>query len=452
MSGGDSLTKKRDAHVPGSAPRAADWLMVFWEGGNQALELRRDGRVELGRAEECAVRIPHESVSRRHASVAWRDGMWAIEDLGSSNGTFVAGARLEPGVPHAVAPGAVVSLGEARVLIDQRGATSRAAGGAVDPAGAPMERVLRLVDMVADSVLPVLLLGETGVGKGRLANEVHARSSRAAGPFVRLNCAAVPETLLESELFGHERGAFTGAVRTKIGILESADKGTVFLDEIGEVPRSTQAKLLHALEHGQITRVGSVTPRAVDVRFLAATNRDLETLVAEGQFRRDLYYRLAGVPVHIPPLRERREEIPAMARAFLAEACAEPRRPVPQISPEALVALLSYPWTGNIRELRNVVMRSALLCGGPVVRPEHLMLDLAQAPAEAREGGASGGDRPLGNDLRDFERDRVSDALERFAGHQGKAAEYLGISRRTLTNKLTKLALPRPRKGKTPDA
>jgi DNA-binding NtrC family response regulator len=421
--------------------------MVFWEGGSQAHELRREGRVELGRADECDVCIPHESVSRRHALLSWKEGMWAIEDLGSSNGTVVGGVRVTKGVPHAIEPGAVVSLGEARLVLDLRGGASRPAHGGVDLAEAPMERVLRLVDMVADSLLPVLLLGETGVGKGRLAMEIHARSSRAAAPFVRLNCAAVPEPLLESELFGHERGAFTGAVRTKVGILESADKGTVFLDEIGEIPRSTQAKLLHALEHGEIVRVGSVTPRLIDVRFLSATNRDLESLVADDHFRRDLYYRLAGVPVRIPALRERRDEIPAMARAFLAEACEQAKRPVPQLSSEALAALLQHPWTGNIRELRNVVMRSALLCGGPVVRAEHLMLDASEPSAPVPEEGP---ERPLENHVRDFERARVSDALERFSGHQGKAAEYLGISRRTLTNKLTKLELPRPRKGKAP--
>jgi len=443
MPGGDSLTKKRDGREPPGGHR----LLIFWEGGSQAHELHREGRVELGRAPECGVCIPHESVSRRHASLSWREGAWAIEDLGSSNGTFVGGARLDEGVPHAIGPGTVVALGEARVVVDEREPAERASTPVEYAGGAPMGRVLRLVDMVADSVLPVLLLGETGVGKGRLAEAIHARSGRAAAPLVRLNCAAVPEPLLESELFGHERGAFTGAVRTKPGILEAADGGTVFLDEVGEVPRSTQAKLLHALEHGEVTRVGSVTVRPVDVRFVAATNRDLESLVAEGQFRRDLYYRLAGVPVRIPALRERRDEIPAMARAFLAEACAQPRRPVPQLSPEALAALLAHPWTGNIRELRNVVMRSALVCGGPVVRPEHLMLDAAQPAALRADAGS---DRPLPDDVRDFERDRVSEALERFGGHQGKAAEYLGISRRTLTNKLTRLALPRPRKGKTP--
>jgi DNA-binding NtrC family response regulator len=331
------------------------------------------------------------------------------------------------------------------------------------------------------------------VGKGRLAEVIHRRSSRAKGPFVRLNCAAVPEALLESELFGHERGAFTGAVRSKAGILETANGGTAFLDEVGEIPGSTQAKLLHVLEHGEVLRVGGLEPRKIDVRFVAATN---QSVVAGGQFRRDLYFRLAGVPLRIPPLRERTDEIPAMARSFIDEACAHSRRACPSISAEAMLALSEYPWPGNVRELRNVVARAALVCAGSVVLPEHLMFDTAAmhpSPAGERSDGTSGAPpqrgphrdevfispaassgpqtmippppepprapvppapalpgsaRRLESDLREYERTRIVEALERFGGHQGKAAEHLGISRRTLTNKLTELDLPRPRKGK----
>jgi two-component system response regulator AtoC len=432
---GDVLTKKRQGEA---APGC--WLLVFWEGGSQEHQLLPEARLVLGRADDSDVCVPHESVSRRHAVLTGSDGIWSIEDLGSSNGTFVAGARLASGTPRTIKPGAVVMLGDARLVLDVRGVSPSAPQDPAAPAlvGEAMRRAMRLVDLVADSVLPVLLLGETGVGKGRLAELIHRRSSRASSPFVRLNCAAVPESLLESELLGYERGAFTGAVRAKPGIIEAADHGTVFLDEIGEIPRSTQVKLLHVLEHNEVMRVGAVKPRPIDVRFLAATNCDLESLVAQGTFRRDLYFRLAGVPLRIPSLRERTDEIPAMARAFIEEACARPRRAPPTISHEAMARLVAHSWPGNIRELRNVVMRAALLCAGPVVLPEHLMLDSAEATADhpavtATPGGLTLPPPPAPPD---------DDA------HQGKAAQYLGVSRRTLTNRLTELALPRPRKDK----
>jgi two-component system, NtrC family, response regulator AtoC len=435
----DDQTLTRNLPAPGGTR-----LLLFWEGGSEVRELRGAVRLVFGRGEECDVRIRHDSVSRKHA-VVHGAGPWSIEDLGSSNGTIVGGKKLVPGEARVLEPGVVVSLGAARLLLDA--STTPAGQGAprTTPGAFPsaeMERIERLVGLVADSVLPVLLLGETGVGKGTLATRIHERSSRAARPFVQLNCAAVPEGLLESELFGHERGAFTGATQAKPGILESANGGTVFLDEVGEIPRPTQAKLLHVLEQGKVQRLGSVRPVAIDVRFLSATNRDLDALVASGQFRRDLYYRLAGVPVHVPPLRERRGEIPEMARAFVEEACARTPERVPLISEAALRRLCAHDWPGNIRELRNVVMRAALLSGGSCIEREHLLLDVAPP---APEPGLDGAKR-LAAEVRATERQRIAEALDRFGGHQGKAADYLGISRRTLSNKLDELGLPRPRK------
>ncbi len=439
----DDETNTRNLIV-GGTPR----LLLFWEGGSDVRELRGPVRLVLGRGDDCDLRILHDSVSRRHALLQG-DGPWQVEDLGSSNGTFVGRRKLRAGESCALEPGVVVALGDARLVLDappshwHEPAQQDAAAASLDGA---MGRVDRLVELVADSVLPVLLLGETGVGKGRLARQIHDRSSRATNTFVRLNCAAVPEALLESELFGHERGAFTGAAQAKPGILESAHGGTVLLDEVGEIPRSTQAKLLHALEQGEVQRLGAVRPRAVDIRFLSASNRDLEALIETGQFRRDLYFRLAGVPVRIPPLRERREEIPALARLFVAEACPGGG---PVVSDEAMRRLCGYRWPGNIRELRNVMMRAALLCGGARIDVEHLLLEDVTGSETMRPSTGPSGKR-LDAEVRETERRRITEALERFGGHQGKAAEYLGISRRTLTNKLNDLGLPRPRKKDAP--
>jgi transcriptional regulator with GAF, ATPase, and Fis domain len=452
--GADELTKKRANTHPG-------WrLLLFWDGGSAVFALEPDVQLVIGRADECDLRVPHESMSRRHALLSGRGG-WHLEDLGSSNGTFVDGVQLSPGTPRLIEPGKIVMLGDVRLVID--GAPPTAATRPIgESLESPMERVARLIDLVADSVLPVLLLGETGVGKGRLAEEIHRRSSRRSAPFVRLNCPAVPESLLESELFGHERGAFTGAVHTKSGLIESADGGTVFLDEIGEVLPPIQSKLLHVLEHNEVQRIGGLRPRAIDVRFVAATNSDIEALVARGQFRRDLYFRLAGVPLFIPPLRERTTEIPAIAHAFIEEACERSQRPAPEISPEAMARLMSYSWPGNIRELRNVLMRAALICKDGPVRVEHLLLEHDRALVARDPGAVPAPSHPtlppprpsrentknLATELRDFERQCLIETLERFGGHQGKTAEHLGISRRTLTNKLNELGLPRPRKGK----
>ena len=472
LTGGDDPTKLR-------AGRDGFRLVVFWEGGHEVVSLRPDARLVLGRADDSDVCVPDESVSRRHAALSGTGGVWQVEDLGSSNGTVVGGERLARGEVRAVSPGTIVQIGDARFLLDgstDPRAAPATAEGAPEGADSAMERVHKLLPIVSASMLSVLILGETGVGKGRLAEEIHRQSGRADGPFVRLNCAAVPEALLESELFGHERGAFTGAARTKPGILETASGGTAFLDEVGEIPSSTQAKLLHVLEHGEVMRVGALEPRPIDVRFIAATN---QSVVAGGALRRDLYFRLAGMPLRIPPLRERTDEIPAMARSFIEEACAESHRECPGIAPEAMAALVRYPWPGNVRELRNVVARAALVSGGQVVQLDHLMFEAPEllgtegAPTAPppRASGAALPSRPtkaplpeptpasqdapsrrLESDMRDYERQRIAEALARFGGHQGKAAEHLGISRRTLTNKLNELALPRPRKGKNEPA
>jgi two-component system response regulator AtoC len=282
----------------------------------------------------------------------------------------------------------------------------------------------------------VLILGETGVGKEVMAKTLHERSPRAAGPLVSINCASFAESMLEAELFGYEKGAFTGALRAKAGLLELAQGGTLFLDEVGEMPLSLQAKLLRVLEQREVWRIGALAPHAIDARFVSATHRDLEREIAAGRFREDLYFRLAGVSLHIPPLRERLDEIEPLARDFLARAAAASGRAPPVLSQQALTQLRARPWPGNVRELRNTVERALLLCRGDVVQPEHLT---AEGPIVVRTS-----DPPSA--AREDERARIIEALERCAGNQTHAARLLGISRRTLITRIEEYDLPRPRK------
>ncbi|MFZ5476800.1 MAG: sigma-54-dependent transcriptional regulator [Myxococcota bacterium] len=301
-----------------------------------------------------------------------------------------------------------------------------------------LRRVYEQAMIVARSDLSILLLGETGVGKDVLAHAIHKESARAGKPFVPLNCAALPENLLETELFGHEKGAFTGADAMRKGLFEAAAGGTVFLDEVGDLPRTTQVKLLRVLEDRRVMRVGGRSFVDVDVRFVSATNRDLRTDCDTGAFRRDLYFRIGGLVLTVPPLRERREEIPLLADRFAGAFARHLGRRPPAIAPEALAMLGAYPWPGNVRELRNVVERAVALCGGGDVGAEHFADSLRVPPPDPGAG--------LQEQLKSIERQRIVDALERHAGNQTRAAEELGISRRTLLHRLDEFGLPRPRK------
>jgi DNA-binding NtrC family response regulator len=339
-----------------------------------------------------------------------------------------------PGSPDAIAP---VAMPDGMLVADP-----------------VMLDLYRLVERIATSSMSVLVLGETGVGKAVLAAAVHRSSPRAHGPFVQLNCAALTETLLESELFGYEKGAFAGAHASKIGLLETANGGTLMLDEVGDMPLSVQAKLVRVIEERQARRLGSAEAYSIDVRFIAATNRDLEHDAQ--RFRRDLYFRLNNVTLSIPPLRERVAEIEPFARAFAARAAAQSGQPTPNFTAAATESLRGYSWPGNVRELRNVVERAVLLSDGAPIAPEHLMRGHAERRPRGTQPNAPVDRDRLVVDRRRLdpsepdEMQRILDALERANGNQTKAAEMLGVSRRTLINRLDEYGFARPRKKKEP--
>ena len=302
---------------------------------------------------------------------------------------------------------------------------------------AQMAQVVELVRRVAPTSATVLIRGESGTGKELIAKAIHHASDRARGPFVAINCGALPETLLESELFGHLRGAFTGASGTKKGLFEEADGGTLLLDEIGEMAPSLQVKLLRALQSGEIRPVGSTQAITVDVRVVAATNRDLEQLIRQGGFREDLFYRLNVIPVTLPPLRERREDIPLLAEHFLGRAAQRLGRSL-RLGPAAVDRLLRYPWPGNVRELENAIERAAILARDQTIEPDDLPphvtggVILGPAPGLERE-----------HTLAEAERAHIIQTLERCGGNHSRAAEMLGIGRTTLWRKLKEYGLDR---------
>ena len=510
---------------PPAEPRLE--LVVRTRDASKAVPVEPGKVLGVGRGEENAIRLECPSVSRMHLELhPSRDGL-DVEDLGSSNGTVLIRGSAEAGssgqeqlTPHerlAMRVGDALRVGSALLSLQAKRRSiiptkniARSFGGPrvmFDPA---VKQAYELITRAAATEISVLILGETGAGKEAMAETVHQRSPRRTGPFLLLNCAALSETLLESELFGHEKGAFTGAHTTKAGLLESTGGGTVFLDEIGELSLGTQAKLLRVLEERSVMRVGATKPRRIDVRFVTATNRDLTREVRAGRFRGDLYYRISGLVVRIPPLRERPTEIEPLARHFLTEFSTQMGQAVPELEPGAIEALHAYDWPGNVRELKNVMERAVLLAASGAVTREHVLpeptlfrdasghggllggggddLDESTAvitrprefrqsnnPASSRRrslrppdsvrsrssapGSARGSQspssrggpvssRPRGGEgsSDDEKRDRLIRALEACGGNQTRAAEMLGISRRTLINRLDRWKLPRPQK------
>ncbi len=425
----------------------------------------------IGRADDNDVRVEDSAVSRKHAALHVGPPM-EIEDLGAANGTLLRGAAPPGGDPLATAAlrnvrsrRAPVAVGDAIVIggvvAVVRRAPSASPQATIDSVivhDPSMKALYAQAGRAAQAMLPVLILGETGVGKDVLARAIHRASPRAKGPFLALNCAALSENLLEGELFGHEKGSFTGATAAKAGLIEAAEGGTLFLDEAGELPLSTQVKLLRVLEQREVMRVGGRSPRTVDVRFVAATNRDLEAASQRGAFREDLYFRLNGISLTVPPLRERRGDIGALAPQLLAAASRQmDRAHPPTLSPAALAVMEAYPWPGNVRELRHALERALVVAEGSVILPEHLppkVLASARSPVSvvtplprAAEPAAPMDPRERGlMEWKAADRQRILDALTQCDGNQTRAAELLGVSRRTLLYRIEEYGIGRPRK------
>ena len=305
----------------------------------------------------------------------------------------------------------------------------------------PMETVYEMVEKVAETDSAVLVYGESGTGKELVARAIHRRSARREGPFVKVNCGSLPRELVQSELFGHEKGAFTGAIRQKKGKFELAEGGTIFLDEIGDLPLEAQVNILRVLQTKEYDRVGGEETIHADVRVIAATHRVLREMVAEGAFREDLFYRLEVIPIRLVPLRDRKADIPDLVEHFLHKKCEEMNRPLKRLTDRAMAAMVSYTWPGNVRELENVVERTLVLADGNVVDVNDLPLDVEASRAEVSAEELEDSAIPLTRRLEDLERQLIEQALEQAGGVKTKAAEMLGIKTSAFYYKLDKYGL-----------
>jgi transcriptional regulator with PAS, ATPase and Fis domain len=462
---GPTTTSRTWTHDGDAGEVAGLSLLVSCASGVSAVHLPHRESLVLGRAADADVVIHDRSVSHQHAALHLEDSL-AIEDLGSRNGTRVQGTLAPRGERVPVAIGTVIELGDATLLLERarREVPPSAGDGGGGPAllasgtsaphlvhDARMKRLYALVDIIAPTSLPVLIMGETGVGKEMYARAMHHRSPRSERPMLTLNCAALPDSILEGEIFGYEKGAFTGATQARPGLFEAAAGGTVFLDEIGELAPGTQAKLLRVLENGEVLRLGARQPTNVDVRLIAATNRDLQALVAQGAFRADLYFRINGMAITLPPLRERKADTRPLAVAFLETAARKLGRKPPRLGDDAATALEAHSWPGNIRELRMVVERAAAFCTASVLTRAHLEALWEAAPAATSEQEPPPSRRtpmPGFRDVvRDLEKKQILEALEACGGNQSRAAKALGIPRRTFVKRLDAYAIARPRKS-----
>jgi transcriptional regulator with PAS, ATPase and Fis domain len=439
---------------------ARAYLVVQRSGRAEVVEVPDGEAIVIGRGSEAHIAIDDARASRRHALVLWSAGQLLVEDLKSRNGTFVNAQELR-GASRPVGAGDNIRVGGLEIVVAVVTAVSPTNEHA--PASTPsrplppstgdladglngvvvadsnMSRMFGFARRIARANTTVLILGETGSGKEVVAQQVHAWSRRAGAPFVRVNCATLQESLAESELFGYERGAFTGADRRKVGFAEAANGGTLFLDELGELSLPVQAKLLAMLENRAIIRVGSATETPVDVRVISATHRDLSNEIAAGRFREDLFYRLGVVVVRVPPLRERPSEIALLAKLFAKRFGADFGWTDPVVTQDASAALAAYPWPGNVRELRNAIEHAMLVTDDGAIRAEHLPETLTRPRASAsNDEDVPGGVKAA---ISKVEREAIVDALGAEQGNRTRAARRLGISLRSLLYKIEKYKL-----------
>ena len=414
--------------------------------------------VRVGADPEADLVLSDGTVSRNHCEIRETKQGWRIIDLGSTNGIIVAGTPVKDAL---LVPGCEVVIGNTAFRFSSEVdevvvmPSDQTRYGALIGRSLRMREVYTVIDRVGPSDLSVVVEGLTGTGKELVARAIHNRSRRAAGPYVVFDCSAFPENLLESELFGHERGAFSGAIATHHGVFERADGGTVFFDELGEMAPALQPKFLRAIETGEVRRVGGEKDFRVDVRIVAATNRSLASLVEQGRFRQDLFFRLATVQIQLPPLSDRPEDIPLLADHFLedhAERAVGDRRLAARFSREAMDLLLAHRWPGNIRELRNVVERAATFCDEGLITPADLPSEVGGAgdlPGMAVWSGGAQKVSSAGRSFHDakeemlgrFEREFLVDLLRRFGDNVSRAAREAGVDRRHFYRLLKKHGL-----------
>jgi len=423
---------------PGQKPlilKKARFKVTKGKDAGKELVLQK-AHITIGTLPENDLVLTDATVSRRHAVVEERTDGYLLRDLDSTNGAFLDNVKIREGY---ITPGSIIRLGQTELSfspLEERFETLTSASehfGGLIGSSPLMQEVYGLLERIAPTDVTVLLEGETGTGKELAARAIHAHSRRAGSPFVVFDCGAVAPNLIESELFGHEKGAFTDAVKARQGSFELADNGTIFLDEIGELSLDLQPKLLRALDQRETKRVGADKPVAVNVRVISATNKDLEKEVKAGRFREDLYYRLSVVRVNMPPLRKRKEDIETIAGQALAGISSDIKKIVTGLSPEAAAALTAYSWPGNVRELKNVLGRAAALSDSGRIEPKDLFL--TQGKKTTTLDGLSG------KTLEEIEKAAIYATLKSVSGNKTEAAKMLGIAYSTLYEKMKKYGM-----------